>query len=155
MNMLLYFRVPRYLAEWTIHEFGGQNPVQLPRKSPESDILRMFLTRQPDDVPVDLGLGANLSVVIPTFKHPDPDWRRGYYYLPPKASFAFISRLKTRFKIQLWEELFILDNQQREISALVYAWMEKHGIADDPTSWETIRQAYYRCRKIMTKNCAE
>ena len=67
-QFLLYFRFEPYLAQWYIHEMGGTSPVELPRGSVESDILRLFLTKRPDDVPVDTGQDANLAIVIPAFK---------------------------------------------------------------------------------------
>ena len=67
-RFLLYFRFEPYLAQWYIHEMGGTSPVELPRGSVESDILRLFLTKRPDDVPVDTGQDANLAIVIPAFK---------------------------------------------------------------------------------------
>ena len=77
-QFLLYFKFEPYLAQWFIHEMGGTSPVELPRGSVESDILQLFLNKQPEDMPDEKREDANLVIAIPTFKHKDP---RTYNYL--------------------------------------------------------------------------
>ena len=52
-NFLLYLKFEPYLVQWFIHEMGGTSPVELPRGSAESDILQLFLTKQPEDMSPD------------------------------------------------------------------------------------------------------
>lgn len=146
-SYVVYLKVEPYLAQWFIHEQGGGYPVQLTRGSAESDILEVFLKRQPVGQPVDLGLDANLAIYIPTFKSRDP---RIYNFLPPKSKKALAICIYRRFRVQLWEELHRLENVGVPISDLVYAFMEKHGIEDTPQNWETIRQMYFRKRKVYS-----
>ena len=59
-QFLLYFKFEPYLAQWFIHEMGGTSPVELPRGSVESDILQLFLDKQPEDMPDEKREDANL-----------------------------------------------------------------------------------------------
>ena len=59
-----------YLAQWFIHEQGGEHPVSLTRGSAESDILELFLTVQPEAIPTRPA-PTDTAIYIPTFKHKD------------------------------------------------------------------------------------
>ena len=145
-QILLYLKIEQYLAEWYKHELGGTEVLHLPRGSSESDILERFLASAPMDkrvgevAPED----ANLIIAIPSFRDKDP---RYYNYLPPRARKALERNIYVRFRIEMWEELHKLEKAECMISDLIWAWMENHGISDDPKHWETIRQMYYRKRK--------
>lgn len=147
MDIYVYLKLEKYLAEWYIHENGGQ-PVVLKKGCAESDILELFLQKQPQDKPVDLGREANVSIRIPSYKWKDP---RVYNYLPPKAKIALAHTIYTRFRVQLWRDLHRLDNTDAPVTDLIYAWMEAHGIEDDGKAWETIRQHYLRKRNSYRK----
>jgi hypothetical protein len=54
----------------------------------------------------------------------------------------------------LWNELSVLFNEDVQISDIIYAFMENHGISDDPKNWETIRQMYLRLRKTYQKRAS-
>lgn len=133
-----------YLAQWATHHFG--NPVHFPPRSIENRLLRRFL---------DTTLGnpnqdnrGNLRIVIPYSKEKDP--RCGWVYLNLSAKKALHESLMTLFLRNLWNELGDMDNCNCELTTLIYAWLEKHGIED--SCWETIRQKYYRLRKAYADN---
>lgn len=148
--MNLYLNTHPYLAQWAVNFFGGSSPIVLPKRSPERDVLAFFLKKRPEDLRGDIDPKANLIIQIPYFR--DKPAERGYTYLPPKACKLLIRRLKTRLRIQLWEDMHTLDNYQREISSIVWAWMEANGIELTATNWETIRQMYFRMRKATKIN---
>lgn len=148
-QFLLYLKIEPYLAQWLINEAGG-NPVKLRRGSSESDILERFLTTGATGRTGEISPSeANVSIFLPTFRDKDP---RYYNYLPPRARKSLERNIYVRFRCQLWKELHTLANVDCPIGELVWAWMESHGIEDDPKNWETIRQMYYRQRKVYQKN---
>lgn len=153
MDYYVYLNLERYLAEWYIHESGG-SPVVLKKGSAESDVLECFLQKLPADKMPDTGKESNVTIKIPCFKYKDP---RTYNYLPPLAKKALERTIYIRFRVQMWNELYKLDNTECCITDLIYAWMEKHGITPDEKNWENIRQMYLRkrnsyrkCKKIAT-----
>lgn len=136
----IYLKVEPYLAQF-IHKALG-NPVELPRESPESKLIKRFLDKTPSDLLPDTGSDSNLTVIIPFFKEKDP---RVYNYLSPRAKLLLIESFDTIFLNNLWVELGDLGNLNCNLTDVIYAYLEKHGIEED--YWETIRQKYYRIRK--------
>ena len=139
-----------YLAQWFIHEQGGEHPVTLTRGSDESDILELFLKPQPSAIPARPA-PTDTQIFIPTFKHKDV---RTYNYLPPRATLALKKTIRTRFVIQLWNDLYKFENIGKRNDELIYAWMEAHGIELNETNWCAISKIYYRKRKsyLTVKN---
>lgn len=132
--------VQPYLAQWATHHLG--EPVEFPRDSPESRLIKRFLEKQPRDLPPQLD--GNLRVKIPQSKEKDP--RAGYFYLSPRAVGLVKESLYSLFVSNLWAELGDASRYNCDLTNLIYAWMDKHGIADE--YWECIRQKYYRLRKL-------
>ena len=133
-----------YLAQWFIHEQGGEHPVSLTRGSAESDILELFLTKQPSILPARPA-PTDTAIYIPSFKHKET---RTYNYLPPRATLALKKTIRTRFVIQLWNDLYKFENIGKRNDELIYAWMEAHGIECNETNWCAISKIYYRKRKV-------
>ncbi len=127
---------------------GGTSPVELPRGSVEADILKLFLAKQPGEQPIALGDDANLVIAIPTFKHKDP---RTYNYLPPKAVNCLHKCLRSRFDVQLWDDLHQVHPKAKMLKELIEAWMESHGIEFDETNWCAISKRYQRKRELYLK----
>lgn len=144
----VYIHLEKYLAEWLLHLFGQNGQIRFPRGSAENDILEYSLTTQPADIPVPLKSPDSLAIEIPYFKTKDP---RYYNFLPPRAKKALERTIYIRFRIELWNELHTFDSLSHNLSDLIWTFMEKHEIADDPKSWETIRQMYFRMRKTYQK----
>ena len=147
-DFLIYLKFEPYLAPWFTHEMGGTSPVEIPRGSAESDILQLFLTKQPEDVPDECREDANLIIAIPYFKRKDP---RIYNYLPPKAVECLHKCIKNRFDVQLWNDLHQVHPKSKMLKELIEAWMECHGIEFDDTNWCTISKRYQRKREIYLK----
>lgn len=148
-EICVYLQVEPYLAQWYTHEQGGSQPVHPKRGSAESDLLEAFLRPLPEGELPDTGREANLAIAIPYFKRLDP---RTNFYLPPVAKRALAHTLYTRFRVQLWEEMHRLENIPTEMSVLIYAWMEKHGIEDTESNFFLISKMYYRKRGIYAPN---
>lgn len=146
-EVLLYIKLEPYVAQWFVNEMGGE-PVHLPKRSSESEIIEYFLTPTPkNEVPI-LKEEGSISIVLPTYKHKDPTY---FNYLPPKAMAALARCINVRFRVQLWQDLHKLHNTECRMTDLIYAWMEKHGIDCTESNWEAIRQFYFRKRKIYLK----
>lgn len=145
---LIYIQLEPFVAQWFVHEMGGE-PVVLPKRSAESDIIEFFLQPTPE-VGTDKAFPKSaVSIVVPTFKHKD---HKHFNYLPPKAMAALARCITVRFRVQLWQDLHRLHNPECCcLTDLIYAWMEKHGIECTEQNWEAIRQFYFRKRKIYVK----
>ncbi|MDD4429174.1 MAG: hypothetical protein PHG64_12415 [Paludibacter sp.] len=140
-NFCIYLKVEPYLKHFLENAFG--DPVQVMRDSPESRIIRQFISKTPDGELPDLGDGSNLRVEIPYFKEADP---RVYNFMGERAKIALIDSFDHILKACMMKELGALENYRRgEISKQIYAWMEKHGIPEE--NWYTISQKFYRLRK--------
>lgn len=138
----VYLQVPDYLAQWISHTFGS--PVQLGRDSPENRIMNEMLTKLPNDSQPDTEANHNVIIPIPFFKGKDP---RVYNYLYPSGKSALIESFKTLLKKNILEEVGSLEKHglNCNISSIIYAFMEKHGI--DQKHWDTVSQIYFRSRK--------
>lgn len=146
--VFLYVKLEPYIAQWFVHEMGGE-PVHLPKRSSESDIIEFFLEPTPNNAVPNLREEGSIAIAIPTFKHKDPTY---FNYLAPKAMAALARCITVRFRVQVWQDLHKLHNPECCcLTDLIYAWMEKHGIECSEQNWEAIRQFYFRKRKIYVK----
>lgn len=145
---ILYFRFEPYLAQWFIHEMGGSSPVELPRGSVEADILRLFLAKRPDDVPVDTGKDANLAIIIPAFKEKEAET---YNYLDTSAVHCLHKCIRSRFDVQLWQDLHKVHPRSNMLKDLIEAWMVSHGIEFNDTNWCAVTKRYQRKRDIYRR----
>ena len=148
MDYYLYLKVSPYLADFITHSFG--NPVELDRDSPESRIIRKYISKTPKDEKPDMGQDSNLTIRIPYFKEADP---RVYNYMGKAAKNALVESFYQLMDKSMMEEIGSLENCIRgKTSPMIYAWMESHGIPDNETNWYAISQKYYRLRKKYLKN---
>ena len=51
------------------------------------------------------------------------------------------------FRNMMWQELSPLFMHDVQITDIIYAFMDRHGIERTEKNWETIRQMYLRMRK--------
>ena len=144
-QICLYIPLEDYLAQWFIHEHGGEVPVHLIRGSVESKILEVYLTHRPEDLLPDIGGVGKLAIAIPSFRNRPPEV---FNYLPQRALSSLLNIIRNRFDIQLWGDLHHFGKISKRQDELIYAWMEKHGIDLTEKNWETIRQMYFRKRKV-------
>lgn len=146
--MLLYLELDDYLAQWFIHDQGGNNPVRLIRGSAESGLLELFLRTPPPDYVPDFAGAGKIAIEIPNFRTKDT---RDNYYLPPKARETLIACIRNRFDVQMWQSLHRFFNIFQRQDNLIYAFMEKHGIAMNEKNWNAIAKRYQRKRDIYKR----
>lgn len=144
-QICLYIPLEDYLAQWFIHEHGGEVPVHLIRGSVESKILEVYLTHRPEDLLPDIGGEGKLAIAIPSFRNRPPEV---FNYLPQRALSSLLNIIRNRFDIQLWGDLHHFGKISKRQDELIYAWMEKHGIEMTETNWNAIAKRYQRQRNI-------
>lgn len=93
--VLLYIKLEPFVAQWFVHEMGGE-PVKLPKRSAESDIIEYFLAPTPNNALANLKEDGCISICIPSFKHKDPTY---FNYLAPKAMAALARCITVRFRM--------------------------------------------------------
>ena len=142
--MNIYLSLDSYLAQWFIHDQGGDNPVRLRRGSIESAFLEQALTKPPADYVPELQRPGDVSIVLPQFKHIDTRTR---FYLPPRGRDALIAIIRQRFDVEMWRELHKWSNFfLRRQDHLIYSFMEAHGIEMTETNFNAIAKRYQRKR---------
>ena len=158
-RICLYLTLPPYLAQWYANEcreiefrekdivpldvYEPLTPVKIPRGSVESNILKLFLKKQPKE-PVKEPADANIALVIPYFHNKDPFY---YNYLGKYGREQLKDAIRTRFLVQLWEELHTFKNALSRQDNSIYAFMEAHGIDCTETNWNAIAKIYQRERQ--------
>lgn len=148
MEYFLYLKAEPYLAAFLNTSFG--NPVELDKDSPESRIIREYISKTPTGEIPDMGEDSNLTIRLPYFKEADP---RVYNYMGKAAKRALLESFDQLVEKCMMKEIGSLENCRRgKIAPQIYAWMEKHGIPDNEVNWYTISQKYYRLRKKYLKN---
>lgn len=152
-RICLYITLEDYLADWFVHDQGGENPVHLTRGSVESKILEVFLTHRPEDQLPDVAADGKLAIVIPSFRNRPPEV---FNYLPQHALTSLLNIIRSRFDVQLWNELHHFGKITSRQDELIYAWMEKHGIAMTEKNWNAIAKRYQRQRNVyLTRDRAK
>lgn len=144
-QICLYIPLDPYLAQWFIHDCGGEVPVSLPRGSVESKILEVYLAKPPHDAVPDTGGDGTVAVYIPTFRHRPAET---YNHLPKFALAALLNSIRNRFDIALWNDLHHFGKIGRRQDELIFAWMEKHGIELTEANWNAIAKRYQRQRDL-------
>ena len=140
----IYIKLPPYLDQWLRHDYWNPltSRVEFQRGSNTHAILSRFLRKEPKGYERGDVTGL-LPVEVPTFKGLNPDQHN---YLPPVGQKALVSTIRRNFKALLNHELRVFYSQDVVITDIIYAFMEKHGIDNDPKNWEAIRQTFKRLR---------
>lgn len=146
--MILYVPLEEYLAQWFANDQGGGLPVCLAKGSPESDILKMFLTLPPAGYVPQVAAQGFLPIRIPDFKTKDT---RNNFYLPPKAMAALVECIRTRFDLCMWRELSKFRNIFARKDTLIYAFLEKHGIEPSEKNWNAVAKRFQRKQDIARR----
>ena len=144
-DICIYIPLEDYLAQWFIHEQGGEVPVHLLRGSVESKILENFIAKRPNDVLPETAGEGRLAIAIPTFRHRPP---ATYNFLPQRATAALLNIIRNRFDISMWNELHHFGKIDKRQDDLIYAFMEKHGIEASEKNWNAIAKRYQRLRNV-------
>ncbi|HEY6914805.1 MAG TPA: hypothetical protein VI413_09025 [Paludibacter sp.] len=147
----VYLTVPKYLEQWITHTFG--NPVELIKDSPEMRTLNELTVKLPCNKMPDTGKDSNITIPIPYFKGKDPAI---YNHLHDSGKNALIESFSTLFDKNLFHEITDLINctpdslgKKKKRAALIYAYMEKHGIDED--HWDTVSQRFHRLNQQYGK----
>lgn len=143
----IYIKAPDYLADWLRSEMWDdqEQRIVFPRNSAEWTLLSLFISKRPDRSPVDVAADGLLPVKVPTLPGKNP---AVHNYLSDAGKLALVNTIKRRFKKMMWDELHVIKPDEVQITDIVYAFMEKHGISNNEKNWETIRQMYFRMRKV-------
>lgn len=143
--MNIYLKLPKYLADWCLHEYGNsQGEICFPRGGAEIDVFEMWLEPQPDPEHPELQQPGEFPIVIPVLKSkPLPT----YCYMNENAKKILTHVIMVRLRVKLWHDLYKVEKLSLPITDSIYAWMECNGIEDDPRSWEALRQMFMRQRK--------
>ena len=147
-RICIYITLEDYLAQWFIHEHGGEVPVHLVRGSVESKILEVYLTHRPQDLLPDTATDGKLAIAIPSFRNRPPEV---FNFLPKYAMASLLNIIRNRFDIQLWNDLHHFGKITKRKDELIYAWMEKHGIEITETKWNAIAKRYQRQSNVYAK----
>ena len=150
-QLSIYISLPEYLDQWLRHEYWNPetNRVEFPRGSAPRAILQSCLTKTPPGAMSHFRGAGEIPIEVPTFKGLNP---RVYCYLPDRGRKALVSCLKKFFSATVWRELHPLLSHDIQITDVVYAFLDRHGIEPTPRNWETVRQMYYRMRKKTANN---
>lgn len=143
----IYLKTPDYLSDWLRGEMWNdeEQRIVFPRNSAEWTVLCLFIGKRPDGAPVDLASDGLLPVKVPTQPGKNP---AVYNYMSEAGKLAIVNTIKRRFKKMMWDELHVIKPDEVQITDIIYAFMEKHGISATEKNWETIRQMYFRMRKV-------
>ena len=100
--MEIYLDIEDVYRDWVIHECGGEIPVKFPRHSAERDVLEVFISRPPESYIPEPYQPGMLRILLPEFKgRPADRW----FFLSNVARRALVQCIKSRFDLQLWNEL--------------------------------------------------
>lgn len=139
---VLHLDIEDYLAQWLIHDQGGENPVNLKRGAVERLILEQFLQPLPTSQE-EIAYNGGVDIIIPNLPF---RLASQSYYLPPKATAALVRCIRNRFDVVLWDALHKVSPYFQRQDELIYAFMEKHGIELTEQNWNAIAKRYQRKR---------
>ncbi len=139
-QILIYVQVPPYLKEWLIYHFG--DPVVFPKGSPENAVIRTFISKRPDHIPVERPTDRDVSICIPENAYKRPQI---YNYMGPRCRKALLQCIRDIFKTQMWSDLNFDFNTSGAVDTYISAWMERNGIGLD--SFDTIKKMFYTIRR--------
>lgn len=141
----VYIKMDDYLAQWFIHEQGGENPVNLIKGSIESKFLELALAKWPENVTPLPPDPSDVAIVIPFFRTKPP---YTYNYLSKRSVNAIIGIIRNRFDVELWKAIHSFGRINEETKEIIYAWMENNGIEDSEKNWNAIAKRYQRLRAV-------
>lgn len=144
-NICIYIKLPPYLAQWFVHEQGGETPVHLRRGSVESLILEHSLRKQPRNLTPELDHTGKVAIVIPSFPRKSPLY---YNHLPLPAQMELRNCIRNRFIIAMWRALHRFEQVGEQQKEAIYNWMNEQHIEDTETNWNAIAKLYQRKRNI-------
>lgn len=148
MKYTFFLNLEPYLAQFLIHENGGETPIKLKRGTAEADILALHLRRRPKDpdyIPQLEPEPGQVEIQIPCYKHIDI---REHNYVSDRAAMCIHACIRHRFCVELWRDLYTIGNITKRTDMLIDEWMAKHGIEQNEKNWNTIAKILQRKRAI-------
>jgi len=129
-----------HLREWLTSRFG--NPVRLPARSYEQEVLRRSLSKPPADWKPTGASEDCVTIVIP-----DDDIRRPevYCYLGRRGTARMREVLTSLFTIDLWQSLRGELLRGKGLQQAIDRWCMDRDISLDYR--EAVRQKFYRMRR--------
>ena len=152
MQYTIFIHLEQYLAQWLIHENGGEQPVRFRKGSVENSLLVVLLSKPPKNqqwVPQTKEGPGQVEIVLPYNKIKNIRYN---YYLSRKGEFLLHEIIRNRFKVKLWKDLHTVGNVIRRNDELISSWMREHGIEDNDKNWNTIAKILQRTKKSYKKS---
>lgn len=143
--MTFFLDIEPYLAEWFIFANGGEVPVKLAKGSIESKYLELFLSKPPKDTAYPLKR-RGVEIEIPAYRYkPAMYW----WWLSPRGERALEGIIRSRFDVQLWQDIHRVENCRELLQDILTAWMEANGIEPTDRNYNAVSKRYMRLRKRM------
>lgn len=143
-DFVIYVHLEKHLHQWLTFTLG--NPVRFPAYSNENAVIRTFTIKTPAGYTPSDNRSGKTAIVIPDSNSKPPEI---YNHLGRKGQVALREAVKDLFLRSLWSEVSPLSTSKIRLNALIAAWCESKGI--DVDQIETIRQCYYRLRKLYAE----
>jgi len=139
-DYFIYLAVPEFLANYVKSLYG--NPVELPKDSVESRIIKELLRKMPSNEKPDMGKDSNLMIRIPQYDHPDP---RVYNWLSNPGKQILQNSFFELLMKEFYKELLSMDKLECEINLSIYEFMDRH---DMPlSSFDMFQKRFFRYKK--------
>ena len=152
MQYTVFIHLEQYLAQWLIHQSGGQQPVKFRKGSVENALLIVLLGKPPKNQNWTPQLKAEPGQVEIVLPYNDLKNIRYNYYLSRKGEFLLHEIIRNRFKVQLWKDLHTVGNVIKRNDEIISKWMEEHGIENCDKNWNTIAKILQRTKKTYKKS---
>lgn len=147
-RICFYIPMDPYLAQWFINDMGGEYPVSLRRGSIERKFVELYISTQPEGATPSLPGEGMVAVEVPSIRGL---YTESYCYLAPNYVESLIKIIRDRFDVALWQDLHHFGRIGKRQDYLIRAWMEKNGIEDVGSNWDTIAKRYQRQRLVYIK----
>lgn len=140
----LYLQVPVYLQQYLNHHFG--DPIVFDRTLPMNKLIKLFIERQPSDVPIRTVTDNDVAIAIPDQSLKPPEY---WNYLPPVAEQALLESIEATFDLNFYNEMLQIMPCGVKVMTAIRSWARLHGI--DIEYDNTLKQKFYRIRDKFEK----
>lgn len=151
-DVIVYFDFETYLAQWFVNDHGGTLPVKLRRGCPDSNLLYMLLSKRPTGGRKDEPREGAVPVILPYYSSKDIHYCN---WLSEEARARFYKHVRTRFLVELWDDLHKCGYIGMQKQMLIYDWMKQHGIEETETNYFAVQKIYQRLRDSERKRQAK
>lgn len=148
--MITYIKLEPWLAQWLKHENG--EPVEFEKGSVEYRLLEVSLISSAPICNTPRKEENCIEIKIPKFKNFEND---KYYYLPCHGRKQLKKLIRSRFVLNLWEELHKFGSIGKKKMDIIYAFMEAKGIDQTESNFFALFKIYQRQRRYYLRKNAE